>query len=98
VFTRQETAGAAHWTSAGYSQVSRKFGKFRPYARLEWRFSPAGDPLLAYIGENASIWGPTVGVRFDFTQMMAIKAEYEHEEQTGVSAVDQLTVQWTFRY
>ena len=98
VFIRQETSGEAHWTPAGYSQISRKFGKFRPYARLEWRNSPTGDPLLAYIGENHTIWGPTVGVRFDFSQMMAIKVEYEHQEQRNVSALDQLTVQWTFRY
>jgi hypothetical protein len=87
-----------HWTPAGYTQVSRKFGKFRPYARLEWRNSPVSDPILATIGANYTTWGPSVGVRYDFTPMMALKAEFEREMQTGVPAVDQLTLQWTFRY
>lgn len=90
--------GSAHWTSAGYTQVSRKFGQFRPYFRMEWRNTPAGDPLMAYIGQNVCVWGPTVGVRWDFTQMMAIKLEYEHVEQNNINSSDQVTIQWTFRY
>jgi hypothetical protein len=99
VFIRQAPVGGpAHWTTAGYTQVSRKFGKFRPYARLEFRNSPSSDPLLAYLGQNVSVWGPSIGVRWDFTQMMALKVEYEHTEQRGASALDQLTFQWSFRY
>jgi hypothetical protein len=98
VFIRQETAGEARWTPAGYSQVSRKFGKFRPYVRMEWRLCSTDDPLWKYIGQNQYIWGPTIGVRYDFTPMMALKAEYEHDEQGGLSPLDQMTLQWTFRY
>ena len=68
------TGGQGHWTTAGYTQVSRKFGKLRPYARLEFRNSPASDPLLAYIGQNVCIWGPTLGIRYDFTPMMGAQA------------------------
>ena len=90
--------GPSHWTTAGYSQISRKFGKFRPYLRLEYRNTPAGDPLLAYIGQNHCTWGPTLGVRYDFTQMMALKIEDEIINQSGMDPVHELTFQWAFRY
>jgi len=99
VFMRDAAAGqGSYWTSAAYTELSRKFGSFRPYFRMEWRNSPSGDPLLAYIGQNVSVWGPTVGMRYDFTPMMALKAEYEHNEQRGSGPEDQFTLQWTFRY
>lgn len=99
VFMRNAPKGdQAHWTSAAYTQVSRKFGKIRPYVRLQWRNTPTSDPVLAGIGENFSIWGPTVGIRYDFAPMMALKAEYQHTEQRGATGLDEFTMQWTFRY
>jgi len=88
----------AHLTSAAYTQISRKFGRFRPYARVQWRNSPAADPVLANINENFGTWGPAVGIRYDFAPMMALKLEYDHTEQTGMVSVDELFVQWTFRF
>jgi hypothetical protein len=87
-----------YWTAGGYVQVDKKFGKFRPYFRWEWRNTPDGDPLMSYIGQNVSIWGPTCGIRYDFTPMMALKLENEIIEQRGIDAQDQVTIQWTFRY
>lgn len=101
VFMRNEPRhDSAHWTSAAYTQISRKFGKLRPYARLQWRHSPENDPVLAAIEQNYSVWSPIVGVRYDFTRMMALKAEYEHEffRHNSGADFDELTLQWTFRF
>ena len=99
VFLRHTPSGGeAHWTSAAYTQVSRKFGKFRPYARLQWRNSPENDAILQLIDQNVSIWGPTIGIRYDFTPMMAVKGEYEHTERRGDLGFDEFTLQWTFRF
>lgn len=85
-------------TTAGYTQLSRKFGALRPYVRLQWRNSPEDDPVLEAIEQDHSIWGPAVGLRWDFTPMMAAKAEYEHEKPRGEKSLDELTFQWTFRF
>ena len=99
VFLRHAPNGdQAHWTSAAYTQVSRRFGKVRPYVRLQWRNSPEADPVLALIDQNTTLWGPTIGVRYDFTPMMAVKAEYEHTERRGEKSLDEMTLQWTFRF
>ena len=99
VFMRDAPQGDhAHWTSAAYTQVSRKFGKVRPYFRLQWRNTPASDPVMTAIGENFSVWGPTAGIRYDFTPMMALKFEYEYTCQRDVNPLNEFTVQWTFRY
>lgn len=99
VFVRHAPSGGdAHWTSAAYTQISRKFGKLRPYTRLQWRNSPHNDEILELIDQNVSVWGPTVGLRYDFTPMMAIKGEYEHTEERGDVGFDEFTLQWTFRF
>ena len=85
-------------TTAAYTQLSRKFGKLRPYVRLQWRNSPADDPVLERIEQNVSVWGPTVGIRYDFTPMMAIKAEFEHSKHRDEKSLEEGTLQWTFRY
>ncbi len=99
VFICDKPSGqSADWTEAGYSEVSRKFGKFRPYARFEWQNAPAADPVLQSLGANFLVWGPTLGVRYDFAQMMALKLEFERVMQHGGEDFDQFTLQWTFRY
>ncbi|HWD19192.1 MAG TPA: hypothetical protein VHB20_07920 [Verrucomicrobiae bacterium] len=88
----------SHTTFAGYTQVSKKFGALRPYLRFNFRKASASDPLLANIGANYTEYGPTVGVRYDFTPMMAVKLEYEHRIGSQVLDSDTLTAQWTFRF
>jgi len=87
-----------HWTTAAYTQFSKKFGKIRPYVRLEWRNASESDPVLGQIGENYNAWGPTVGIRYDFTPMMALKAEYQYTHVPDEAGLNEFTLQWTFRY
>lgn len=86
-----------YWTEAGYTQVSKKFGQFRPYARLQWRDASIGDPVLGLMGQNESVWGPQLGVRFDFTSMMAVKFEIERSLYKNAGHVDEFFTQLTFR-
>jgi opacity protein-like surface antigen len=99
VFMRDAPEGMGSFlTSAAYTQISRKFGKIRPYLRVQWRNSPSGDPVLQTINQNISVWGPAVGIRYDFTPMMALKVEYEHTELRDMNNWDELFLQWTFRF
>jgi hypothetical protein len=58
---------------AFYSQISRKWGRYRPYFRYEYVNVPANDPLFADVGLRH---GPIGGLRFDLSEMTAFKIQY----------------------
>ena len=87
----------AYSTTNFYTQFSRKFGKLRPYVRLEWRHTAEGDPVLSPLEQNESFRTQTIGLRYDFTPMMALKAELERNLLPDESTT-QATAQFTFRY
>ena len=87
-----------HWTAAAYTQLSEKFGRLRPYVRLQWRSAAEHDPVLELMGQNTSVWGPQVGVRYDFTSMMAAKFEIERSQYKNGPAVDEFNSQLAFRF
>ena len=60
-------------TPLGYTQLSRRFGKYRPYVRFQYVKVPGGDPLYATVGKYV---GPSVGLRMDFTNYVALKVQY----------------------
>jgi hypothetical protein len=57
----------------GYTQVSRKFGKYRPYFRWQEVNVPVNDPLYGTVGRFE---GPSFGLRMDFTGYAALKVQY----------------------
>ena len=65
--------GKTFTTKLMYTQLSRKFGAFRPYFRFQDVRSPEGDPVNAFIGQYE---GPSVGLRYDFSSYAAAKAQY----------------------
>jgi len=75
VLLRDNSVGSttSHDTPLGYTQLSRKFGKFRPYFRWQEVNIPAGDPLYGSIGRYE---GPSPGLRMDFTGFAALKVQY----------------------
>jgi hypothetical protein len=58
---------------AFYSQISRRWGRYRPYLRYEYMNVPVSDPLFADVGLRH---GPTAGLRFDLSEMTAFKIQY----------------------
>jgi hypothetical protein len=60
-------------TPLGYTQISRKFGEFRPYFRWQEVNVPANDPLYGTVGRYE---GPSGGLRMDFTGYAALKVQY----------------------
>lgn len=63
----------AYNTPLGYTQISRKFGKFRPYFRWQEVNVPVNDPLYGFVGRYE---GPSPGLRMDFTTYAALKLQY----------------------
>jgi hypothetical protein len=69
----QAEGGVTHHTPLGYTQVSRKLGKFHPYFRWQEVNVPNGDPLYGAVGRYESA---SPGLRFDFMDYAAFKIQY----------------------
>jgi hypothetical protein len=72
---RDHSIGSAvtYNTPLGYTQISRKFGKYRPYFRWQEVNVPVKDPLYGTVGRYE---GPSLGLRMDFTGYAALKVQY----------------------
>ena len=78
-----------------YSQVSHRFGAYRPYLRYQYLNVPAGDPLSGFKGRYD---GPSVGVRYDFSDYAVFKVQYNLVRQTGAAAQNGVETQLAFTF
>jgi hypothetical protein len=89
-------ADAATTTSpAYYSQISRGFGRWRPYARVEHM-----DLRTAFTADAPAVrqTQSLVGLRFDFHDLAALKAEYRHLDVSGASGVNAVAANVSFTF
>jgi hypothetical protein len=79
---------------AFYSQFSKRFARFRPFVRYQYvnanQNSIFNDVLLRH--------GPSVGVRFDFNDFVAFKAQFDHMIRKDQPALDGLHLQLAFTF
>ena len=80
---------------AFYSQISRSFGKVRPYLRYEYMNVPRGEPMFSDVGLRH---GPIAGIRYDFSEFAAFKLEYFRLLQREVPSVNGLRTQVSFTF
>ena len=66
-------SGVSYNTPLGYTQLSRKFGKYRPYVRWQEVNVPVNDPLYGSVGRFD---GPSLGLRMDFADYAALKVQF----------------------
>ena len=78
-----------------YGQISRKFGKYRPYFRYQYINAAANDPVLVFTGRYQ---GPSVGLRMDFTDYVALKTQYNRLYQRDVPPANGLDMQVSFAF
>ncbi|MGI8745765.1 MAG: hypothetical protein ACR2NN_24955 [Bryobacteraceae bacterium] len=60
-----------------YSQLSREFGKVRPYFRYQYLNVPKSDPIFGDVG---LVYGPSAGIRYDFSEFLAFKLQYDRTD------------------
>lgn len=78
---------ASYNIPAFYSQVSRQFGSFRPYFRYQYVNVPSNDPIFPDVALRD---GPSAGVRFDASEFVALKLQYDYtflRQQPGVNSL-----------
>jgi len=78
-----------------YAQASRRFGTVRPYVRMDYLDVPKTDQLLAFLGRRS---GPTVGVRYDFQPLAALKLQTSHLNQTTRPNMNRFDAQVSFMF
>jgi len=88
-------AGRAFNTGSFYTQISRKFGKWRPYFRYQYVNVPEGDQIIGDAGRQN---GPSAGLRFDATEFAAFKVQYDRSARRMLDSINGLTLQVAFTF
>lgn len=62
-------------TPGFYTQLSKRIGSYTPYFLYEYVNAPAFDPIFPEVGLRT---GPSVGLRYDATESVSLKLQYDH--------------------
>ncbi len=82
-------------TPGFYTQISRRFGSYRPYFRYQYVNAAADEPIFSDVGLRH---GPSVGLRYDANESVALKLQYDHTKLRQRPAIDALTLQFAFTF
>jgi hypothetical protein len=82
-------------TTSFYTQVARKFGNLQPYVRYQYINAPANETIFKDVGRRN---GPSLGLRYDFSEFAAFKVQYDREQRRGLRGVNKLGMQLAFTF
>jgi hypothetical protein len=82
-------------TPSFYSQISKRWGSYRPYFRYQYINAPPGEPIFPDVGLRA---GPSVGLRYDAAESVALKLQYDYNTLRNQPGVNALTLQLGFTF
>lgn len=82
-------------TPGFYSQISQRFGSFRPYVRYDYINASPNEPIFPDVGLLA---GPSAGVRFDASESVALKLQYDFTAMRNQPSTQGLTLQVGFTF
>ena len=92
---RPRGQGEGSATTAFYSQLSRRWGRARPYSRHEYLKVPDADPIAGGLGRREAL---SLGVRLDLTTYASLKAHYGRHTARGRSTTNGFEVQAAFAF
>ncbi len=82
-------------TPGWYSQISKRFGAYRPYFRYQYINAGPNEPIFPDIGLRA---GPSAGLRFDASESVALKLQYDFTSLRNQQSVQGLQAQVGFTF
>jgi hypothetical protein len=85
----------AYNTPGFYSQISKQFGAYRPYFRYQYINAPNNEPIFPDIQLQA---GPSAGLRFDASESVALKFQYDYTFLRNQPGVNELELQVGFTF
>jgi hypothetical protein len=94
---RHAPSGSAHVfnTPGFYTQLSRQFGAYRPYFRYQYVNGSRAEPIFPDIGLRH---GPSIGLRYDASESVAVKLQYDYTALRGQPAINALGLQVGFTF
>ena len=95
IFFRHASAGRIFYTPGFYTQFSRRYANLRPFFRYQYLNVPSDDPVHPTVGRRN---GPSVGFRYDLSDFVNFKAQYDHTARRRLSAIDELILQLSFTF
>jgi hypothetical protein len=87
--------GHTYETPGWYSQISRRFGSYRPYFRYQYINASPNEPIFPDIGLRA---GPSAGLRYDASESVALKLQYDFTSLRNQHSVQGLEAQVGFTF
>jgi hypothetical protein len=90
-----EGTSAVYNTPGFYSQVSKQFGSYRPYLRYQYLNAANGEPIFPDVKLQT---GPSAGLRFDASESVALKFQYDYTFLRDQPGVNELELQLGFTF
>jgi len=88
-------APGAFNTPGFYTQISRQFGSYRPYFRYQYVNSPNNEPVFPDVQLQH---GPSLGLRYDASESVALKFQYDYTFLRNQPGINGLTLQLGFTF
>jgi hypothetical protein len=82
-------------TPGFYTQLSKRFGAYRPYFRYQYINASSREPIFPAVQLRA---GPSVGLRYDASESVALKLQYDYTALRQQPATNGLTLQLGFTF
>jgi hypothetical protein len=82
-------------TPGFYTQISKRFGSYRPYFRYQYSNSSDHEPIFPDVGRRQ---GPSVGLRYDASEFVALKLQYDYTSIRNQEAINALALQLGFTF
>jgi hypothetical protein len=82
-------------TPGFYTQVGEQFGVFTPYFRYQYVNAPANEPVFPDVGLQR---GPSFGLRYDASESVALKLQYNYMSMRGQPSVNGFGLQVGFTF
>jgi len=94
---RHAPEGLAHVfnTPGFYTQISRRFGAYRPYFRYQYVNASEHEPIFPDVARRQ---GPSAGIRFDASESVALKLQYDYTSIRNQQAISALAMQVGFTF
>lgn len=94
---RHAPLGLSHvyQTPGFYTQISKQFGAYRPYFRYQYVNASNEEPIFPDVGRRN---GPSAGIRFDASESVALKMQYDYTALRNQQAINSLALQLGFTF
>lgn len=82
-------------TPGFYTQISKRFGSYRPYFRYQYVNASDSEPVFPTVGLQE---GPSVGLRYDASESVALKLQYDRTLLRHEPSFNSLALQLGFTF